>query len=76
MKAITAVTDFTIPKSSLPTLRSRFVRFIKHYEAHYYKHKQHRLAACKAVFHALLHVADCVEWLGKLFEQVRTVQIA
>src|SRR5437016_2924375 len=56
VKAITAVTDFTIPKSNLPTLRSRFVRFIKHYEAHYYKHKHHRLVACKAVFHALLHM--------------------
>ena len=43
------------------------VRFVTHYEDMYYQHKQVRLPACRAVFHALLHVADCVEWLGPMW---------
>ena len=43
------------------------VRFITHYEDMCYQHKQAHLPACRAVFHALLHVADCVEWPGPMW---------
>ena len=46
------------------------MRFVKHYETHYYENEHHRLAACKAVFRELLHAVGCVEWLGKLFCQL------
>ena len=39
-------------------------RFVVHYEELYYQHRLVHLPACRAVFHALLHVADRTEWLG------------
>lgn len=64
VKAITLATDYSIERAHVYKLRTMMVRFVRHYEDHYYQHKIARLPACRAVFHALLHVADSVEWLG------------
>ena len=66
-KAITLATDYSIWSVDVPRLCNMMVRFITHYEDLYYQRKQTRLPACRAVFHALLHVTDCVEWLGPMW---------
>ena len=66
VKAITLVTDHTIRAADVPRLRHMVVRFATHYEGLYYKRKLVRLPTYRAIFHALLHVADCVEWHGPM----------
>ena len=66
-KATTLATDYSTHSVDIPRLRNMMVGFVAHYEDLYYKRKQVRLPACRAVFHALLHVADCVEWLGPMW---------
>ena len=67
VKAISLATDYSICATDIPRLRTMIVRFVTHYEDMYYQHKLARLPACRAVLHALLHVADCVEWLGPMW---------
>ena len=56
-----------IPKADIEgTIRAPIVRFIKHYEQHYYRYQWSRLPACRAQIHLLAHVADAVEWGGPM----------
>ena len=64
VKAVSLATDYSIRVDDIPRLRTMMARFVVHYEELYYLHKLARLPACRAVFHALLHVAYCVECLG------------
>ena len=64
VKAVSLTTDYSICANDIPRLRIVVARFVVHYEELYYQHRLVRLPACRAVFHALLHVADCMEWLG------------
>jgi hypothetical protein len=65
--AITLATDYSITRENLNTLHGKFCRFVQHYEEHYYRHDLSRIAACKTVFHVLLHVAEGIEWLGPMW---------
>lgn len=65
VEAISLATDYSIPRGELGTLQAKFNRFVRHYEEQYYRHDVSRIAACKPVFHALLHVAEGVAWLGE-----------
>ena len=42
-----------------------------YYEDLYYQCKQARLPVYRAVFHTLLHVTDCGEWLGLMWSYVQ-----
>jgi len=67
VNAITLATDYSISQKNLSTLHGKFCRFVKHYEEYYYRHDLSRIAACKPVFHALLHVTEGIEWLGPMW---------
>ena len=67
VRAIGRATAYSIRADDIPRLRIMLARFVRHYEELYYQHKLARLPACRSVFHALLHVADCVEWLGPMW---------
>lgn len=55
-------TDYTI--NDWPRIRLLLSRSVTEYETRYYRSKYWRLSACRAVTHALLHVADDMYWLG------------
>ena len=61
VEAIGLATEYSIRADDIPRLRIMMARFVRHYEELYYQHKLVHLPTCRAVFHALLHVPDCVE---------------
>ena len=64
IEAIESATS-DVPKADIEgTIKAPIVRFIKHYEQHYYRYQWSRLPACRAQIHLLAHVADAVEWGG------------
>jgi hypothetical protein len=67
VEAITIATDYSVTPDDIAQVRVQMERFVLHYHDSYYRYEQRRLSACKPVFHALLHVADCLEWLGPMW---------
>jgi hypothetical protein len=47
-------------------IESTILRHTRCYDI-YYKYEQRRLPACKTLCHALLHIADCIGWLGPMW---------
>ena len=65
--AITLATDYSVTTGDITKIRDAMAQFVVHYHKEYYKFENKRLSACKPVFHALLHVADCIEWMGPMW---------
>jgi hypothetical protein len=65
--AVTLATDYSLTTEEITHVRAKMQQFVVHYHDNYYKYENKRLAACKSVFHALLHVADCLEWVGPMW---------
>jgi hypothetical protein len=64
---MTLATDYSVRADDIMLVRKLMVGFVNHYHTAYYRYDNRRLPACRAVFHALLHVADCMEWLGPMW---------
>jgi hypothetical protein len=65
--AMTLATDYSVSQEDIQLVRESMITFVNHYHDLYYRYQNKRLPACRAVFHALLHVADCMEWLGPMW---------
>lgn len=63
--AVTLATDYNITEPNRKMVAKLMNQFVVDYERLYYQYSAERIQACKPVFHALLHVAECIEWLGK-----------
>lgn len=55
-----------VTRSDVHCLRQSATGFFEHYERMYYRYMPERVNLCKSVFHALLHLADCMERFGPL----------
>lgn len=66
VKSVILSTDYSITKADEAELQKMLNQFVVDYESLYYKGQEDRIQACKPTFHALLHVAECVEYLGTL----------
>ncbi|GAO48626.1 hypothetical protein G7K_2796-t1 [Saitoella complicata NRRL Y-17804] len=55
---------FEITVDELTKIRRIFKEFVLEYERLYYQYDYNRMSACPSSIHMLLHVADCIEWLG------------
>jgi hypothetical protein len=64
---MTLATDYSVTAKDITDIRESMIQFVNHYHEVYYRYQNKRLPACRAVFHALLHVAECVEWLGPMW---------
>jgi hypothetical protein len=53
--------------ADVPDLRQGFIDWVVRYEELYYQHDMDRLATCPLTVHALLHIADGIEWLGPVW---------
>jgi hypothetical protein len=65
--AMTLATDYSVSQEDIQLVRESMISFVNHYHDLYYRYQNNRLPACRAVFHALLHVADCMEWVGPMW---------
>lgn len=55
-----------LTKSDIIELRYTCIDFFEHYEREYFKYDRSRANLCKSIFHVLLHLADCTEYMGPL----------
>ena len=65
--AITLATDYSVTTRDITKIHNTMAQFVVHYHQEYYRFEKKRLSACKPVFHAILHVADCIEWMGPMW---------
>lgn len=73
VQAVTLATNWEVNEGDVEVIRSGMIRFVRHYETHYYRKEYKRLAAMEPVFHALLHVVEGIEWLGPMWSYAQWV---
>ncbi|THU87004.1 hypothetical protein K435DRAFT_822023 [Dendrothele bispora CBS 962.96] len=56
--------EFEINRSQIDVIRRGFAEWVEEFERLYYQYNPDRLSACPLTIHALLHVADSIEWCG------------
>ncbi|EJF66331.1 hypothetical protein DICSQDRAFT_78704 [Dichomitus squalens LYAD-421 SS1] len=59
--------QYEMPVSTVAEIRQGFIDWVKDYEVMYYQKDPHRLAMCPLTVHALLHVADSIEFIGPVW---------
>lgn len=64
VEAVTLATDYSITSEGINRVRVLLNQFVVDYERLYYRYKEARLSACLSTIHALIHVHECLEWLG------------
>ncbi|KEP49798.1 transposase family Tnp2 protein [Rhizoctonia solani 123E] len=67
IKLVNQITSFKILRSDIVSIREGFVNWIQDYEKFYYQHNPARMQTCTVNIHYLLHVADCIEYLGPVW---------
>ena len=67
VRAVTVATDYSISLGEIGYLRIVLAAWVEDYERIYYRYKHSRLPACRSVIHALLHVANSLQWLGPMW---------
>ncbi|KAA8910087.1 hypothetical protein FN846DRAFT_1007097 [Sphaerosporella brunnea] len=55
---MTLATDYSVSAKDITDIQESMIQFVNHYHEVYYRYQNKRLPACRAVFHALLHVAE------------------
>lgn len=55
---------YSLLPAHIEFIRNGLIRFLKHYEEHYYQYKEERLPAMKPVIHQLIHIATSIEDTG------------
>lgn len=63
-EALTLMRKWDLTNNEINTIERLTIRFVEHYEAEYYQYQDKRLAACKATFHYLLHIAQSIRDCG------------
>ncbi|KAF8751639.1 hypothetical protein RHS01_08282 [Rhizoctonia solani] len=64
---VNQITSYEIKRSDIPEIRKGFIRWVKEYEKYYYQYNAARIQTCTVNIHYLLHVADCIEYLGPVW---------
>lgn len=67
VKGLGLAVDYTLTGEDLEEVEVRMELFLRFYEQEYYQYKFERLAACRSVFHALIHVGECIRWAGPMW---------
>ncbi|KAL5635302.1 hypothetical protein ACGC1H_004176 [Rhizoctonia solani] len=67
IKLVHQITSFKIQRSDIPSIREGFVNWVQDYEKYYYQYNPTRMQTCTVNIHYLLHVADCIEYLGPVW---------
>ncbi|KAB5587509.1 Transposase family Tnp2 protein [Ceratobasidium theobromae] len=67
IKLVNQVTSFKIKRSDIPEIRQGFAHWVQDYEKFYFQHNPTRMQTCTVNIHYLLHVADCIEYLGPVW---------
>ncbi|KAI0039304.1 hypothetical protein FA95DRAFT_1585314 [Auriscalpium vulgare] len=59
--------QFEITREEIDEVRQGFIEWVKAYERLYYQFSPERLPACVVTVHALLHIADSIEFIGPVW---------
>ncbi|THU76673.1 hypothetical protein K435DRAFT_824523 [Dendrothele bispora CBS 962.96] len=67
VKLIKLCLEFEIKYSQIDVLRQGFKDWVLKFEELYYQHDPDRVSVCPLTIHALLHIADTIEWCGPVW---------
>ncbi|TRM55775.1 hypothetical protein BD626DRAFT_415516 [Schizophyllum amplum] len=59
--------QFEITHDEICDVRAGFQKWVVDYEKIYYQHNPERVSACPLTIHALLHIADSIEYMGPVW---------
>ncbi|KAJ2924138.1 hypothetical protein H1R20_g12962, partial [Candolleomyces eurysporus] len=59
--------QFELNHTDVETIRQGFAAWVQEYERLYYQYSEDRLSACPLTIHALLHIADGIEFMGPVW---------
>ncbi|KAF8738383.1 hypothetical protein RHS02_05723, partial [Rhizoctonia solani] len=71
IKLVNQITSYEIKRSDIPEIRKGFIRWVKEYEKYYYQYNAARIQTCTVNIHYLLHVADCIDFVGGVVKSRR-----
>ncbi|RPA81903.1 hypothetical protein BJ508DRAFT_199584, partial [Ascobolus immersus RN42] len=60
VNAIRICCSYDPTRADVEIARQDIANFVRHYEREYYQYDFNKLAACRSVFHQMLHVADFI----------------
>ncbi|EJU00878.1 hypothetical protein DACRYDRAFT_53539 [Dacryopinax primogenitus] len=58
---------FSYPPNFSTCLRNNLAEWVLKYEALYFKGQPACIGLCLVTIHSLLHIADCIEWVGPIW---------
>ncbi|KAI4293859.1 hypothetical protein K525DRAFT_213980 [Schizophyllum commune Loenen D] len=67
VRIINICLQFEITREEIAEVRHGFQQWVADYEKIYYQHDPDRVSACPLTIHALLHVADSIEYMGPVW---------
>ncbi|KAJ3525650.1 hypothetical protein NMY22_g10485 [Coprinellus aureogranulatus] len=67
VKLVNLCLQFEITREQIQEIREGFAAWVVEYERLYYQYKDERISACPLTIHALLHIADGIEFMGPVW---------